>query len=383
MIRSLNDPYSRVLDEKSYSSLQEMTTGKFVGVGIVITIKDGEVVVISPIDDSPAQKAGIMTGDIITRVDKILIKDKKLSDIVDMIKGLPSTKVKIFIRREGNEDEMEYELERAPIKIKSVEYAVMEGSGVGYVKIINFGSDTAKDTTEALNFFNDKGIKKVILDLRSNPGGLLQSAIEISDLFLEKGQVVVSTKGRSGVGEENIYRAERNPVYTGELLVLVNKGSASASEILSGAIRDNRRGKLLGEKTFGKGSVQKTYNLDKDMGIAVTVAKYYTPSGELIHNKGIEPDFKVPLQDISTDEMKTVKDMNSEKLVEKYVQKNMVYDEKTRGEFLLFLKGKNIKLSDRTAGYLLKRRINMYRKNPLYDLEFDNQLVTALDKLKK
>ncbi len=383
MIKSLNDPYSRLLDEKSFSSLNEMTTGKFVGVGIVITIKDSDVVVISPIDDSPAQRAGILSGDVITRVNKTLIKDKKLSDIVDMIKGLPNSRVKINIKREGQDEEMEFELERTPIKIKSVEYSLIENSNAGYVKLINFGSDTAKDMADALEFFNGKNVSRVLLDLRSNPGGLLQSAIEVSGLFIEKGQIIVSTKGRAGSGEEIVHRSERNPVYTKKLIVLVNKGSASASEILAGAIRDNKRGKLLGEKTFGKGSVQKTFNLEKDIAVAVTVAKYYTPSGELIHNKGIEPDYKVPMFDIPNDELKIFKEITSEKLMDKFVHKDTVYDEKTRKSFVEFLAAQNKKMSEKTAGYMLKKRINLYKKSSLYDLEFDSQLASGLEKINK
>ena len=381
MIKSLGDPFTRFLDNKSYSALMEMTTGKFVGVGIVITIRDGEVIVISPIDGSPAMDAGIISGDIIKKVNTTFIKNKKLSEIVKMIKGLPKTNVKLYVRRAGYDELIEFEIERKSIKIQSVKFGIIKEKNVGYIKIKNFGSDTTKDTTKAIKFFNSKGIDKLIVDLRYNPGGLLQASVNISDLFLKKGEIIVSTRGRKGTGRERIFKSVNDPLYKGKLILLVNNGSASASEILSGAIRDNKRGKLLGIKTFGKGSVQKTFNLDKNIGIALTIAKYYTPSGEMIHKKGINPDYKVESEKISAADLKSLKSINKKRLIDKFVEKHKVYNDETKTNFSGYLKNNGFKLSERTKNFVLKRRINRFKKQAVYDLEFDSQLVSSLKKI--
>jgi carboxyl-terminal processing protease len=381
MIKSLDDPFSRFLDKRSFDDLKEMTTGKYVGVGIVITIRDDEIVVISPIDDSPAREAGILAGDVITRVNKTALKGKKLSEVVKLIKGLPRTKVKVAIRRAGFDEEMEYEMERRPIKIKSVVSATIKDKNIGYIKIKSFGSDTTGDVSKSLKKFNREGIEKVIVDLRFNPGGLLQAAVGVSDLFLEKGKTIVSTKGKAGSGSKQLFKSLNNPVFKGKVLVLVNRGSASASEILSGAIRDNDRGRLLGVKTFGKGSVQKTYNLDENVGIALTIAKYYTPSGKMIHKKGIVPDFIVESTKMSKGDSAALKKINSDKLLSQFVTRNMSYNEGSRKKFTEFLKKKGIELTNKTADFILKSRINRFKKQSVYDLEFDNQLNSAIEKI--
>jgi len=381
MLGALDDPFSRFLDERDYSDLKEMTTGKFVGVGVEITVRDGSIVVITPLDDSPAMRAGIMAGDIISKVDGKPIKDKSLSDIVKMIKGVPGSTVKMDIKREGHEELISFEVKRASIKIKSVEYTIIEKAGTGYLKIKNFGSDTSGDVSKALAFFNEKGIDRLIIDLRYNPGGLLSSSIEISDLFLGKDKVIVSTRGRKGNGDEKVYRSTGDPLYTGKLVLLVNRGSASASEILSGAIRDNRRGVLIGEKTFGKGSVQKSYNLDRDVGVAITIARYYTPSGELIHKKGIKPDKKVEPDRFSESDYKKMREIESRKLLDSFVKRGMVYNEETRKGFHEFLGKHKLQLSEKAEHFMLKRRLYRYRKRPLYDMEFDSQLSAAVEDL--
>lgn len=378
MINSLNDPFSRFLDEKSFEELKEMTTGKFQGVGIEITIQDGQVIVVTPIDDSPAMKAGILSGDVITTIDGKAVKGMKLEKIVNLIRGLPKSTVKLQVRREGFDEPMNFELERAPVKITSVEYDVIKERNIGYLRLKNFGSETTRDVTRALKFFNAGGIKKIVVDVRNNPGGLLSSSIEISELLLERGKTIVSTRGKEGSGRVQVYKSQSEPIYRGALIMLVNNGSASASEILSGAIRDNGRGKLLGVKTFGKGSVQKSFNLDDDIGVAITVAKYYTPSGELIHKKGIKPDYEVPLEKLSESEMKNLKVVRDRKILEQFVRKDIEYTEETKASFRATLARDGVTLPDKTANYMLKDWIYRSRKKPLYDLEFDLQLNEAI-----
>ena len=375
MIKALDDPFSRFLDEASYSSLMEETSGKFVGIGVEITVKNNEIVVISPIEDTPAMRAGILAGDAIIKVNDKPVSDKDLADIIKEIRGVPNTKVKLTIKRSGFEDPMDFDIERAAIKINTVSYSILnEFSDTGYMKVKLFSSDTAKDIEEALKYFNSKGIQKLIVDLRWNPGGLLDKAIAIVNLFLEKDQIIVSTRGREGSGNVSEFKATGAPLYKGKLIVLVNNGSASASEIFSGAIRDNKRGKLLGEKTFGKGSVQKFYNLDDDIGVTITIAKYYTPSGISIHGKGIEPDYKVEPEKISPEDKDQIEVIMKKKILENFAVSNKSYNDDTRQKFRRLLKDNNITISEKTADYILKREILKYSKPPLYDLEFDNQL---------
>jgi carboxyl-terminal processing protease len=378
MMYALNDPFSRFLDEKSFEELKEMTTGKFLGVGIEITIRDGRVVVVSPIDDSPAKKAGIMPGDVITRINGKPVKGVGLEKIEKMIRGLPKSSVKLQISREGYGEPLEFELERAPVKIKSVEYGMIDGGEIGYLRIKNFGSDTARDTATALSFFNDKGARRIVLDLRNNPGGLLTSSVEVSELFLDKGNTIVSTRGREGSGRVQVFKSQGKPLFKGRLIVLVNGGTASAAEILSAAVRDNGRGKLLGVKTFGKGSVQKTFNLDDDIGVAITVARYYTPSGEMIHKKGLTPDYVVPQDRHSAADMAGLKIVRDKRLLEGFATHDTEYTTQSKEAFQKYLTQHGVTLSGKAADFILKEWIYRSRKRPLYDLEFDNQLNEAI-----
>lgn len=378
MIDSLDDPYSRFLDEKSLGELREMTTGKFQGVGVEITVQDGRVVVVAPIEDSPAIRAGIAPGDVITHIDDKAIKGKSVEEIASMIRGLPKSTVRLQISREGFAEPIEFTLERAPVKIASVEYGIIEKGSIGYLRIKNFGSDTGRDAAKAMKYFSKQGVKKAIIDVRNNPGGLLTGAVEVSELVLDRGRTIVSTRGREGSGIVEEYKSRSEPVYRGALAVLVNNGTASAAEILAGAVRDNERGVLLGEKTFGKGSVQKSFNLEDDIGVSITVARYYTPSGELIHKKGITPERVVPSERFSEDDMKGLKAIREKNLMDAFVAKDTVYDGASRSAFRAFLAEKGVRLSGRTADFVLKDWINRAKKKPLYDLEFDTQLSEAV-----
>lgn len=379
MLQALNDPFTRFLNEEDFAELKEETTGKFVGVGIEITMKDGEIVVISPIDDTPAMKAGIKAGDRITKIDSSELKDKSLAEIIKLIRGLPHTKVRLTVVREGFDDPITFDLERMPIKIDAVSYTILEEYSTGYIKVKTFSTDTSREIEKALSEFNARRIQRVIVDLRWNPGGLLDQAISMSELFLDKGKMIVSTRGREGSGNFKEYLSERSALYGAELVVLVNKGSASASEIFAGAIRDNGRGRLVGEKTFGKGSVQKSYNLNEKIGLALTIAKYYTPSGVSIHGKGIQPDFVVSSESFPEADRKNVNAIYREKLVDEFLKTHKGYTPENRKEFIEFLKTRNLTISEKSANYILKSEINRFVKQPLYDLEFDAQLKKAIE----
>lgn len=379
MLQALNDPFTRFLNEEDFAELKEETTGKFVGVGIEITMKDGEIVVISPIDDTPAMKAGIKAGDRITKIDSSELKDKSLAEIIKLIRGLPHTKVRLTVVREGFDDPITFDLERMPIKIDAVSYTILEEYSTGYIKVKTFSTDTSREIEKALSEFNARRIQRVIVDLRWNPGGLLDQAISMSELFLDKGKMIVSTRGREGSGNFKEYLSERSALYGAELVVLVNKGSASASEIFAGAIRDNGRGRLVGEKTFGKGSVQKSYNLNEKIGLALTIAKYYTPSGVSIHGKGIQPDFVVSSESFPEADRKNVNAIYREKLVDEFLKTHKGYTPENRKDFIEFLKTRNLTISEKSANYILKSEINRFVKQPLYDLEFDAQLKKAIE----
>jgi carboxyl-terminal processing protease len=348
-------------------------------VGVEITVRDGDIVVISPIEDTPAMKAGLRAGDVITKVNNVAIKNKNISEIVKMIRGLPHTRVTLTVVREGLEEPLTFEIERAPIKIETVRFDILKEHGIGYIKIKTFSAETTREVEKALAELNKKGLGKLIIDLRWNPGGLLDKAISVSELFLDKGKVIVSTRGREGTGNVKEFLSEKSPFYRGRLVVLVNKGSASASEIFSGAMRDNGRGKLVGETTFGKGLVQKFFNLNENVGVTLTIAKYYTPSGASIHGKGITPDYQVPSEGFSEEDKKNVGVILKDRLVEEFVKTHKSYDEGSRGEFIEFLKRKKLPISEKSANYLLKTEIFKYARKAAYDLEFDPQLKKAIE----
>ena len=291
MLASL-DPHSSYLKPESFKDLQIETKGSFTGVGIEITIKDGVIVVVSPIEGTPAYKAGIKAGDKIVKIDGESTQDMTLMDAVKLLRGKKGTTVTVSIFRKGWREVRKITITRDEIPLHSVK-AEMLAPGYGYVRVSSFQANTGKDVRGAIQRLQGQGaLKGLILDLRNNPGGLLDQAVRVSDLFLTKGMIVY-TKGR--LKEQNIeYTAHRGPDYTFPLVVLVNEGSASASEIVAGALQDRGRAIILGTQTFGKGSVQTVFPMGNGAGLRLTTARYYTPNGTSIQAKGITPDVVVP-----------------------------------------------------------------------------------------
>ena len=292
MLSSL-DPHSSYLDAKSFKYMSEQTKGKFGGLGIEVTMESGLVKVISPIDGNPAQKAGIKSGDYITAIDGQQVMGMTLDEAVNKMRGKLGTKVKLTIRR-PSEKPFDVTLKRSEIKIQSVKDEI-KGGDVIYVRISSFNEDIDKMVEKAVASAQKKlknKAKGLVLDLRNNPGGLLDQAIAVSDLFLEQGEIV-STRSRNE--EDNIkYSAKAGDILKGlPIVVIINDGSASASEIVAGALQDHKRAIILGEKSFGKGSVQTLIPLAKYGAMRLTTARYYTPSGRSIQAKGIEPDVEV------------------------------------------------------------------------------------------
>ena len=287
------DPHSSYLDAQSFKYMNEQTKGKFGGLGIEVTMENGVVKVVSPIDDTPATKAGLKPGDYITHIDGEQVVGMSLNDAVDKMRGTVGSKVKLSIRR-LNVKPFDVTLKREEIKIQSVKSAI-KGDDVAYIRITSFSEDTDKMIEKALKKAQKElkgNLKGIVIDVRNNPGGLLDQAVNVSDLFLDKGEIV-STRSKNA--EDTVkYNAKSGDIAKGlPIVVLVNDGSASASEIVAGALQDHKRAVILGEKTFGKGSVQTVIPLGKYGAMRLTTARYYTPSGRSIQATGIVPDVEV------------------------------------------------------------------------------------------
>jgi len=288
------DPHSTYLDLKDFQELREGTTGEFGGLGIEVTMEDGFVKVVSPIDDTPAAKAGILAGDLIIRLDDTPVKGLTLSEAVDIMRGKPDSKLLLTIIREGEDKPLKVELTRAIIKVKSVKQKMLE-PGYGYIRISTFASRTGASLKEAISILKDENngsLNGLVLDLRNNPGGLLDAAVEVSDTFITKG-LVVYTEGRIKDSNQKFHAKPNDLLKGAPLVVLVNGGSASASEIVAGALQDHDRAVIIGTKTFGKGSVQTVMPLTNDTAVKMTTARYFTPSGRSIQAEGIVPDIEL------------------------------------------------------------------------------------------
>jgi carboxyl-terminal processing protease len=283
------DPHSSFLDPDSYRDMQVETSGSFGGLGIEITLKDDILTVVAPIDGTPAHRAGLHTGDRIVKIDGLPTKDMQLADAVKRMRGKPGTKVLISVVREGWAEPKDFEIVREQIKVQSVKTVEM-GDGIEYLKLRQFQEQSPHDLEVALEKFTKAGMKALILDLRNNPGGLLTAAVEVSEKFIDDGKLVVYTEGR--VKSQNMrFPAHAKRGYSQmPMVVLVNQGSASASEIVAGALQDWGRATIVGTQTFGKGSVQTIIPLSDGSGLRLTTAKYFTPKGRSIHGKGITPD---------------------------------------------------------------------------------------------
>ncbi len=294
MLQSL-DPYSSYMSPENFRNMNAETKGEFGGLGIEITMQAGLVKVISPIEGTPADKAGIKAGDFIIRINDTQVKGLNLFEAVSMMRGKVGTKINLVIRRENVDDELKFTLTRGIIKIREVSAEVKLNS-IGYIRLRAFNQKSHNQLKEKIKSFKSKRLNGYILDLRNNPGGLLSQAIKISDMFLDSGEIV-STKGRDKT-DIKIFNAKKGDIIDGlPLIVLINKGSASASEIVSGALKDHKRAIILGETSFGKGSVQSIIPLTNRGALRLTTAKYYLPSGSSISEVGVTPDITVKEKD--------------------------------------------------------------------------------------
>jgi carboxyl-terminal processing protease len=303
MLGSL-DPHSEYMEPVKYGELKEDTEGSFSGVGLQVGIKDGGLVVISPMEDTPAFEVGIMTGDRIEKIDGQSTERFGMNDAVKRLRGPSGSKVTVTVSRASWPEPKEFSLVRADIRIYSVKdinnrrQFPLDANHIGYVRLTQFGERTADELEEALVELEKQGMTGLVMDLRGNPGGLLDQAVEVCEKFLEAGKPIVSTEGRNPAGDLQRRSSKKSGKRLNlPLVVLVNGGSASASEIVTGCLKDLKRAVIVGEQTFGKGSVQSILPLPDGSALRLTTAKYYTPSHQVIHEKGIAPDILVPMSD--------------------------------------------------------------------------------------
>ncbi len=382
MLQALDDPHSRFMTPDEFNELQVETRGNFGGLGIEISMKDNVLTVVSPIEDTPAYRAGIKPNDKIIEINKKSTRDLSLTEAVKQLRGTPGTSVNISIAREGEDEILYFDIVREVIKIQVVNSEILEGN-IGYIRLKQFSATAPDDMKKILMDFQAKKVKGLILDMRWNPGGLLDAANKISNFFLKEGEIV-STRGRRAELDRVFKVNPRQTLFPDlPLVVLANEGSASASEIVTGAIKDNKRGIFIGTKTFGKGSVQNVIPLMYNTAIALTIQKYYTPSGTSIHKTGIKPDIEVQPLDFTREDRRHYRELREKNIVQDFVKQNPNYNNETVAKFRKQIEAKGLGLTDFAARRTLREEYDKNKVRPVVDLEFDVQLKRAIEEIKK
>jgi carboxyl-terminal processing protease len=381
MFEALDDPHSAYLSPEEMRDLDDTTMGRFGGVGLIISKIDRGVEVVSPIEGTPAYRAGVNAGDLIVAVDGESVVDFNIDEVLSVLRGEPGSSVTMTIIR-GKALKFDVRVVREMIEVPTVRQDMMPG-GIGYLRIIQFTPLTVDRVQEALQQFADSGYSSLIIDLRSNPGGLLSGVIDVSDFFLSKGPIV-STRSRVASENHVFYASSRNTIVPEDLpiVVLIDRGSASASEILAGALQDTGRATIMGENSYGKGSVQQIKRIG-DAGFRLTMSRYYTPLGKNIDQIGISPDVPVQEPELSEEEEQALSRIIEEELIKDFLSR---YPDPTDEEIDSFeqeLAGKDIQLNDRYIRRLVRNELNRTNNNPpVYDLEFDLVLQEAVNYLR-
>ncbi|MBU2461780.1 S41 family peptidase [bacterium] len=380
MLSTLNDPFTRFMEPEKNQEMQTELAGSFGGLGITITIKDDKLMVVSPLEDTPAYKAGIKAEDIISEIEGTSTKGITIDEAVKKLRGPKGTQVTIAVIRKTEVNPLTFTLTRDIIKIKSVKFEIIDNE-TAYIRITSFNNNTIDELSEVISKLQEKNPEYIIVDLRNNGGGTLQSALGVSSRFLGAGTLVVSTKGRNGTGEIRYVAENDLQKITTNMIVLVNEGSASGAEILAGAIKDNKRGFLLGKKTFGKASVQTVHNLSDGSAIALTTAHYYTPGGFLIHEKGIEPNVTVEQEQLSDERRKEIEKLQTGTYTEEFISQHNPYTEDDIKKFIEELKKAkvNVERRDILRDITFKLRKASGKPEPLVDIYYDTQLQRALE----
>ncbi len=379
MIKSLDDPHTSFLNKELFNELQTDTKAEFGGLGIVIGIRDGWITVIAPIDDTPASRAGIKAGDKIIEIEGKSTKGYTTMDAVRLLRGKVGTKVNITIKRESVKEPLHFTIVRGLIKIETVKSTMID-KHIGYVRISQFSEPTPEAFMSQVLKLKDQGADSFIIDLRNNPGGLLSSVIQIADMVLDDG-VIVSTRGRDPK-DYHQYKARKGSLIPDmPIIVLINHGSASASEIFAGAIKDNKRGILVGTKSYGKGSVQTVRQLPGGVGLRITTALYYTPSGKCIDKIGIVPDEVVKPVEITDEDMKKIKEIEEKKIIRKFVDEHPVPTERDYQKLYKTLDEKGLGLAPIIVRRLVRNELERNKIPSLIDLDYDIQLKHAVNLL--
>lgn len=389
MLDSLKDPYTVYLDKNSFRSISDTTSGAFGGVGLQISKavetsseKPAYVEVASPVEDTPGFKAGILAGDLIISINGTDTSTITMEQVLDLLRGKVGEGVNLVIRR-GKNMEFPVTLVRAIIEVPTVKYGMIEGTKIGYVRLIEFTPQTAERTQEALDFFKASNATSLIIDLRNNPGGLITSAVDVADKFIDKGPIV-STKSRLSF-ENSVFTAtpKKTTVRDMPIVVLINKGSASASEIVSGALKDNHLAYLVGQRTYGKGSVQQVLPLSATDGLKITMARYYTPSDVNIDKIGIPPDREILFPVLSEDGEKQYLELYKSTEIADFVDGRSNLSEKQISDYAKRLKNKYPAIDEASLRKLVRNEVNKTKGALLYDLDYDIQLNEAISILQK
>jgi len=385
MLNSLDDEHSTFMDPAQIRNLREDTRGEFGGLGIMIGLRNKRLTVISPIRDTPAWKEHLQAGDVITHINGKSTKGITLLEAVSKLRGRIGTKARIKIAREGRDDLFEVTIVRARIQIETVKYKYLKADRIGYIRISQFSRNSATLLRKAVSSFRKKGhMRGLIIDLRNNPGGLLSAAFDTSNLFLSRG-LIVYTKGRD-ISQAQRFRADRFSTVIPEnipMVVLVNRGSASASEIFAGAMQDTGRAVLIGEKTYGKGSVQSLLPLSDGSSLKLTVALYYTPSGRQIHNKGLQPDIKITISEYSKAQQKSLAELINKRYLALFLKKYRAYSARDLSAFMARMREKGIMLPRHEIERWLYWEKSKIGKQPIVNLKFDRPLREAASMIRR
>ena len=384
MFEALGDPYSVYLDSDYMRDLTDTTEGSFGGVGLTISKpvestpeKPAYVEVASPLEDSPGAKAGIRAGDLIVAVEGRPTSELTMNEVLGLLRGEVGTPVTITILR-GTNMRFDVRLVRALIEVPTAKYGMIEGTKIGYVRLIEFTPETPIRFQDALDSFEENGYKSLIIDLRDNPGGLINSVVDVADKFIDKG-VIVSTKSRIAI-ENMEFKASKDKTTARKnipIVVLINKGSASASEILSGALKDYKMAYLVGENTYGKGSVQQVRQLSDTDGFKLTMARYYTPSDVNIDKIGIPPDLEITnMEALTKEQEENYVKLVEDRVIEKLVEDNPEMTEKQIAENAKVISN-DTKIDARIIRKIIRNQVTKY-STPLYDLDYDLQLNEAI-----
>lgn len=379
MLEATDDPYTYLMEEKATEDFNIEMSGEFGGLGIYIGLNDNErLSVISPIEDTPAERVGLEGGDVISEIEGKSTKGLTTEDAVKILRGKPGTKVTITVERELVDEPLEFTITRDIIKLKSVKYKMLSNN-IGYIRVTTFGNKTANDFKDTLKQLERDDAEKIIIDLRNNPGGMLDKVIQMADMFISEGRIVY-TRGRNPRQNQDFFARPGEELENVPMVVLINNYSASASEIFAGAMQDSGRAVLVGTKTFGKFSVQNFRSLDASgkTSYKITVARYYTPSGRSLHEEGIEPDVVVKPKELTKEDVKNVQLIRDGHFVHDFVKEHPEEDEKGFELFYDKVKAKGINIrKDLLERLVYNERRDSFKE--IVDLRYDEQLKRAID----